>query len=132
VAVNKLYQTAMAGALGRKGYKALAGEPLYAALCRGLTFVWFAFTLLWFWSDWPTLRALWSAIGPEGVAVALLIAVLASSAVLEALNALRRKPDLGRADRPVRVAWASAQVTALWLIAAILAAPPPDIVYKTF
>ncbi len=55
VAANKLYQITMAQMLTRKRYRALAVKPVYIACCRGLTFTWFAFTLLWFWSSWQQL-----------------------------------------------------------------------------
>jgi D-alanyl-lipoteichoic acid acyltransferase DltB (MBOAT superfamily) len=133
VAGNKLYQTGMTQALGRKRYLALAGNPLYAAVCRGLTFVWFAFTLLWFWSNWSTIGRLWSFLGPAGAAAAVILAVALSAVVLEALRAVRRAAEACWMDRKyARVAWASAQATTLWLVVSILAVPPPDIVYQAF
>jgi alginate O-acetyltransferase complex protein AlgI len=133
VAGNKLYQTAMTQALARKRYYALSGNPLYAAICRGLTFVWFGFTLLWFWSDWTTIGRLWAFLGPAGATAAVILAVALSAAVLEALHAIRRAAEAWRTDRKyARVARASAQATMLWLVVSILAAPPPDIVYQAF
>lgn len=133
VAVNKLYQTGMTSALGRKRYLALGRNALYAAFCRGLTFVWFGFTLMWFWSDWKTLDRLWTFLGPAGSVAAFAIALFLSAAVLEALAALRRAARGWLTEgKYARVAYVSAQATALWVIAAILTAPPPDIVYKTF
>jgi hypothetical protein len=41
--------------LGRAGYKRLRESAFYRNVSRGLTFTWFSFTLLWFWSDWDTL-----------------------------------------------------------------------------
>jgi len=49
ISINKIWQLALTGGLGRKGYKALAQNPVYIAFGRGLTFSWFAFTLFWFW-----------------------------------------------------------------------------------
>ena len=46
VAMNKLYQIVMTNRLSRKGYRALCNHPVYRTLSRGLTFTWFAFTLL--------------------------------------------------------------------------------------
>jgi FkbH-like protein len=133
VACNKLYQTAMTKALGRKRYLALSGNAFYAAICRGLAFVWFGFTLLWFWSDWSTIGRLWAFLGPGGAAAAAILAVALSSVVLVALCAARRAAEAWRTDRKyARVAWASAQATTLWLVVSILAAPPPDIVYQAF
>jgi D-alanyl-lipoteichoic acid acyltransferase DltB (MBOAT superfamily) len=133
VAVNKLYQTFMTKSLGRKGYLALGRNPFYAAACRSLTFVWFGFTLTWFWSDWATLSRLWAFLGLTGSLAAFAIALCLSAAVLEALAAARRLSGAWLSEgKYARVVSLSAQATALWVIAAILAAPPPDIVYKTF
>jgi alginate O-acetyltransferase complex protein AlgI len=133
VAGNKLYQTAMTQALGRKRYLALAANPLYAAICRGLTFVWFGFTLLWFWSDWSTIGRLWIFLGPASAAAAVFLAVALSAAALQALHAIRRAAEAWRTDRRyARVIWASTQATMIWLVVSILAAPPPDIVYQAF
>ena len=133
VAANKLYQTTMTQALGRKRYLALAGNPIYAAICRGLTFVWFGFTLLWFWSDWSTIGLLWTFLGPAGAAAAVILAVALSAVVLEILRMGRRAAEAWQTDRKyARVAWASAQATMLWLVVSILAAPPPSIVYQAF
>jgi D-alanyl-lipoteichoic acid acyltransferase DltB (MBOAT superfamily) len=133
VAVNKLYQTFMTQGLGRKRYLALGKNPLYAAACRSLTFVWFGFTLMWFWSDWATLGRLWAFLGLAGSIAAFAVALCLSAAVLEALAAARRFSGAWLTEgKYARVMSAAAQATALWVIAAILTAPPPDIVYKTF
>jgi alginate O-acetyltransferase complex protein AlgI len=133
VAANKLYQTVMTQALGRKRYLALAGNPIYAAICRGLTFVWFGFTLLWFWSDWSTIGLLLTFLGPAGAAAAVILAVALSAVVLEILRMGRRAAKAWQTERKyARVAWASAQATMLWLVASILAAPPPSIAYQAF
>src|SRR5258708_37770208 len=50
VAANKLYQVTMTSGLSRKGYRALAANPTYAAWARGLPFTRFALTMVWFWS----------------------------------------------------------------------------------
>src|SRR5450755_4335504 len=62
VAVNKFWQVGLTSALGRKGYKELAKNPLYVAFGRGLTFTWFAFTLFWFWADWKQIHMIFSAV----------------------------------------------------------------------
>ena len=41
--------------MGRRGYKELAKNAIYVAFGRGLNFVWFAFTLFWFWGNWSRL-----------------------------------------------------------------------------
>jgi D-alanyl-lipoteichoic acid acyltransferase DltB (MBOAT superfamily) len=56
ISLNKLYQVLMARWLGRKHYSALRSHPLYVAAARGLTFTFFTFMLLWFWSSWTQLN----------------------------------------------------------------------------
>jgi D-alanyl-lipoteichoic acid acyltransferase DltB (MBOAT superfamily) len=52
VSGNKLYQILMTEWLGKKRYKQLCAGIMYRALSRGLTFTFFAFSLVWFWSNW--------------------------------------------------------------------------------
>jgi D-alanyl-lipoteichoic acid acyltransferase DltB (MBOAT superfamily) len=63
VSINKLWQLWLLCGLGRKRYKEIDGKILYSVFGRGLTFVWFSFTLLWFWSDWKQIRAIFAALG---------------------------------------------------------------------
>lgn len=138
VAVNKLYQVLMAKALGRKPYRQLGAQPLYRALCRGLTFTWFAFTLLWFWSDWTTLGRLWAAIGPLDVLASLGLLWLGATLVLELLvrmsAATDQTPSLAavRASPYARTVAVAAMVYVTVLAVYLLAAPAPSIVYKAF
>lgn len=134
VAVNKLYQVFMAGRLGKKGYRALSANPLYAAACRGLTFVWFGFTMLWFWGDWATIAALGSAIGWTGGLIVFAIALATMTLILSLYVALLKWIDGGMQTgwKNARVMLATVQLTAIWAFAAILAAPAPEIVYKAF
>ena len=82
VSANKLYQIATTRKLGRKRYRALCGRPAYAALSRGLTFAYFAFTLLWFWTAWPQLVAFAAPLGVAGAAAAFIcVAVVAALAL---------------------------------------------------
>jgi D-alanyl-lipoteichoic acid acyltransferase DltB (MBOAT superfamily) len=52
VARNRLYQLAMTRRLTPAGYERLCAHTVYRAVASGLTFTWFAFTLLWFWATW--------------------------------------------------------------------------------
>jgi D-alanyl-lipoteichoic acid acyltransferase DltB (MBOAT superfamily) len=139
VSVNKLYQLLMTKVLGRKGYKALANGAIYNVFARGLTFTWFTFTLLWFWSNWTQLASLMNATGPAAIAAAWAVVFLGSSVVLAIWEVSRTwllawqwgsAPILNsRYARTVRG-------TALLVIAIstllLLNAPAPDIVYKAF
>ncbi len=62
VAINKLWQLRLSRVMGSKGYKALAKNPVYNSVARGLTFSWFAFTLFWFWANWTQIGAVFSAL----------------------------------------------------------------------
>ena len=63
MSLNKLYQILLAKWLGRQGYKKLAAQPLYRALARGLTFTYFTFSLVAFWSTWKEMAILYSRLG---------------------------------------------------------------------
>lgn len=131
VAMNKLYQLVMAGRLGAKGYRKLGENPLYRAVCRGLTFTWFAFTLLWFWSDWKTLGHLAGALGGPGVVLALAAIWAVATVALEILTSVQRL--LSPAYRPeVRALAAGAMIYLIVVYTMILSAPPPPVVYKAF
>lgn len=132
VAGNKLYQIAMARWLGRNGYKELSSNPRYATLCRGACFTWFAFTLLWFWSNWEAIADLGGRLGAQGVLAAVAISVLAASAVLAALVAIQQKgANIGRSVF-WRTALASTQLVLLMSMTVLLESPAPGIVYKEF
>jgi len=139
MSINKLWQLWLARAMGRKGYKALASNPFYVALSRGLNFIWFAFTLLWFWSDWKQIDEIYSALSPAdwlGVAsTAWLVAasILAAWEWLRAaLLSIKAGGDPVLSNRYVRVAYASALGLVAFVVTILLAQPAPDIVYKAF
>ena len=139
VALNKLYQVLMQNRLGRKRYRALAANRLYHAVCVGLTFTWFAFTLLWFWSDWDHIGGLAATLGPMRLAVAGLVVLVGATAVLAAGEAVRGAalgvrwrdtPVL--VSRYVRTSWCTALAVVTVVVIVLLDAPAPDIVYKSF
>ncbi len=139
VSVNKLYQILMGRALGRKRYKTLAANPVYNMFARGLTFTWFTFTLLWFWSNWKQLGAIASALSLPSIVVSLLFTFIAASVLLEAWELLRNRllsiewnstPLL--LSRYTRTVWATALVVIAVATVLLLNAPAPDIVYKGF
>ncbi|MDB5887987.1 MAG: hypothetical protein JWM03_859, partial [Rhodocyclales bacterium] len=69
---NKLWQISMTRRLGKQRYKALAANALYAWLCTGLTFAYFALALTCFWTDMPQLLSLIHLLGVGGFVAALL------------------------------------------------------------
>lgn len=139
VSVNKLYQILMVRALGAKRYQALAARPPYAAVCRGLTFSYFALSLLVFWSNWRQLGDLWQRLGGTAVAAGVLGLFGAATILLsldEALQAysgawrLRGRPVLQ--SRYLRTAATTALAWATWFAMTIVNTPAPENVYKAF
>lgn len=49
--VNKCWQLFMTARLGKRGYKAVGGNPFYVYACRGSTFSYFAVALTCLWVD---------------------------------------------------------------------------------
>jgi D-alanyl-lipoteichoic acid acyltransferase DltB (MBOAT superfamily) len=138
VSLNKLYQVVMVKALGRKRFKLLDANTLYRAFSRGLTFTYFAFTLIWFWSNWEQMNHLASAL-TRGQEIAVWVAVwLGSSASLAAWDALRKlllRLEWDGASvlcaAPVRLAWA-AYLTLLALIASSIVTVSTPVLYQIF
>ena len=139
VSANKLWQVVMAQALGKKRYKALAGHLLYRTFARGLTFCWFAFTLLWFWSDWAGIHSIESSLA-VGQWMAIWAAIWLASSILLGVWEWMRSGLLGMqvmgepvlTTRYARVVYASALGTAAVFITLLLNSPAPGIVYKVF
>lgn len=139
VSCNKLYQLGMAGWLGRKGYRELAGRPLYRAVARGVTFAWFAFTLLWFWADWGQLAGLRAALRPDVLAAMWPALIVGATVVLAAWTGLfgaalglRLSGQSLAHSRYSRVVWNTALLAVSLGVLALLNAPAPPIVYKNF
>ena len=139
VAANKLYQVVMQRRLGRRPFRALQANYAYRVCARGLTFTWFAFTLLWFWSNWGQIGALAHQAGTAGSVLAFGVIFACATIVLEALEQARNAslhPIWGNApavrSRYVRTAWSTALVVVTVTVVTLLDSPAPDIVYKTF
>ena len=108
-------------------------------LTRGLTFTWFAFTILWFWSSWSQLEGFAQGMGSSGIALALALLLGIATVGLEALDRLgtwiRRRTLWGAAvaDSPyVRLALALDMVVIVAFAAIAIHAPPSQIVYQAF
>jgi alginate O-acetyltransferase complex protein AlgI len=139
VSMNKLFQILMTKFLGRKSYRSFSSQGLYVALSRGLTFSWFAFSLIWFWSSWPQANLLFATIGMKDLLAVWLVVWIAAAILLTAWEVL------WNAALSVRVGggallqsryWRTAWITALLVIAVGLVMlsnrPAPEMVYKTF
>jgi D-alanyl-lipoteichoic acid acyltransferase DltB (MBOAT superfamily) len=124
VAINKLYQTLPLHRI--PACRRVMRQAAYTAFCRGLTFTWFTFTLLWFWSSWAQLRA----IGWPLILASMLILLPAATL---ALTAMYQTPWPHRAlSRYARTARATALAVVILATNLVLSAPAPQIVYKAF
>ena len=139
MSLNKLWQIAMTRALGRKGYKAIAANPLYKDFGRGLNFIWFAFTLFWFWGSWKQIDSVFAALTvPEWFAVGL-AAWLGMTAVLALWEWLRTSflslettEDAPLRNRYARVVYASTLGLVVFIFTILLNQAAPAIVYRAF
>jgi D-alanyl-lipoteichoic acid acyltransferase DltB (MBOAT superfamily) len=138
VSVNKLYQIVLTQRIGRRAYKALAANLLYAAICRGLTFAWFGLTLFWFWSNWTQLHGFAERLGAAPLIIGFAV-VVASSVVLQAaiwvhagIDSIRFAGTALARSRYVRTAILTVAAVVLLVSGIVLNAPAPEIVYKTF
>jgi alginate O-acetyltransferase complex protein AlgI len=139
VSAVKFYQVLMTKWLGKKQYRAFSNNPVYNAFARGLTFTWFAFTLLWFWSSSTQLKTILKVVGPDGFVIACGVVFLGATLVLAAWEALREQLlSWRRNDTPIlttryaRTAWGTALIVITAAVIGLLNAPAPDIVYKGF
>ncbi len=139
VSGNKLYQVVMIKRLGAKGYRSLASNPVYVAISRGLTFTWFTFTLIWFWSQWDQIGKIYSALGPKEFVVVWVLILVASTVVLSIWEMVRAVALSVSSDANFWTTpryWKTARLTVLAFISVLVALlvemAPPDIVYKAF
>ena len=139
ISINKIWQLALTSGLGRKGYKALAKNPVYVAFGRGLTFSWFAFTLFWFWATWKQIDTVFTALSVLNW-LGVWLAVWLTATVLLALWEFARARLLSITafgapvftSRYARVVYASALGLGAFVMTVLLNQPAPDIVYKAF
>ena len=139
MSLNKLYQILMAKWLGRQGYKKLAAAPLYRALARGLTFTYFTFSLLWFWSSWKELAIFDSRLGVAEMLTVWFAIFVVSTVVLAAWEAARERLFSVRWDGApavdslyTRSAWSSGLAVLLLAVTLLTRQAAPDMVYKAF
>lgn len=139
VSINKLWQVMLAQFMGRKRYKALAGNTAYIALARGLTFSWFTFTLLWLWAGWKQIDGVYASLSVTAWAEVWLGIWLSATVTLAlwewlrgALLSIQAGGEPILTHRYARVVYASALGLAGVFITILLNAPAPGIVYKAF
>jgi D-alanyl-lipoteichoic acid acyltransferase DltB (MBOAT superfamily) len=139
VAINKIWQLSLTRGLGRKGYKALAANPVYIAAGRGLTFSWFAFTLFWFWAGWAQIKAAAGSLSPLqwlGVWTGVFLSATVVLAIWESMRAsllsIRTSEGPVLTSRNARVVYASVLCFAAFVLTILLNQPAPELIYKAF
>jgi alginate O-acetyltransferase complex protein AlgI len=139
MSVNKLFQIEMAKAMGKKQYKELSANWMYQAVCRGVTFTFLSFSLLWFWSNWNDLGKMSQTLQLPAQLLGWFLIFAASTIVLGAWEAARARAFHVKWEgqpvflsRYVRTVWDTGLVFVLVAVMAILSKPAPDIVYKGF
>jgi len=139
ISINKLWQMELARKVGRQRYRALAKNVVYIAFGRGLNFIWFAFTLFWFWNDWENIEIIFGSLSVADWIGVWSAAWLIATSVLALWEWLRAKLlSIGTAGEPVftsryaRMVYASALGLAALVMTVLLNQPAPPIVYKGF
>ena len=139
VSSNKLWQLGLANVLGRQEYKQLAKSSIYIALVRGLNFVWFAFTLFWFWANWKQIGEVFSALSLMQWLGVWLTVWLSATTVLALWEWLRAELLSIKAfgepvftNRYARVVYASVLGLVAFVMTFLFNQPVPGIVYKVF
>ena len=89
VALSQAYRIWLTAVFGRSATARLSKQPVYVFAVRGLPFSWVAFTLLWFWSDWPELSGYARKLGADGLAAAAVMLICGGCVALGVLQALR-------------------------------------------
>ena len=139
VSINKLYQIVMTKKLGRKTYKALSGQVIYNACARGLTYTYYSFCMLWFWSNWSQLSGFLRQLKAPALAGVWLVIFVTATVILSAWEFLRAwLLDLQWTGAPVlesrytRTVYVTFAVVMTAAVIKLVNAPPPQIVYKGF
>ena len=139
ISINKLWQIGLIRKLGRKGYKTLAGNPVYKSFGRGLNFVWFAFTLFWFWASWTQINSVFSSLTAIQWLGVALSAWLIATTVLAAWEELRKvllsmktRTEPVLTTRYARMVYASLFGLAIVVFTLLLDQAAPEIVYRAF
>jgi hypothetical protein len=129
----------MAKNWGRAKYKALASNPVYIAICRGLTFTYFTFTLLWFWSTWKQIKEIAHLLHVAGILGVLLVVFAVATGLLAVVEFARKRLLAIQWDgRPVLLSrycltvFDSALAGCSLAVGILLKVQPPEIIYKAF
>jgi len=138
VAINKLWQITLTHWLGFKAYRRVAANSVYVALGRGLTFTWFSFTLLWFWSNWDQIHELFVVLGASAWLTIWGSVWIGAAIVLSSWEWIRARLVTDQTTIKIltnhytRVVFATAISLLTFAVATLMSQPAPDIVYKAF
>jgi alginate O-acetyltransferase complex protein AlgI len=139
VSINKLYQILMVRMIGRKRYKALSNQPIYNAFARGLTYTYYSFCMLWFWSNWSQMAGFLRQLKAPALAGVWLLIFITATVVLSVWEALRSwllglewTGALLLENRYARTVYVTFAVVMTAAVIKLVNAPPPQIVYKGF
>lgn len=135
VSVNKIFQILMVRRFGRAGYRKMCDNLGSEVISRGLTFSWFAVTMLWFWSTWAQLGGIAAHVGVSNIAVSMGVLVVISGALWTGFARLEQNATAisGVLQSPYyRTAWCTALAVATVSITVALQTGAPHIVYKGF
>jgi alginate O-acetyltransferase complex protein AlgI len=139
VSINKIFEIVIMKRRGRPYYRTLCAQPMFAMFSRGLTFTWFAFTLLWFWSSWGELQDITHTAGPLNLFLGITLLIVLSAFALEAYErvmAWRRgmtaNASMPNSSRYMRIASYTALAVLTLTCTVFLNAPAPHVIYKAF
>lgn len=139
VATNQLYQIVLEKHIGKGRFKTLNSNAFYIAISRGLTFTWFTFTLLWFWTSWTEIHAMLEAVGLKGALLAWLLILVASTIFLSSYEFLRERvlailwnDSPAVLSRYSLTVFDTCLVVSSLVVVVLLNAPAPEIIYKAF
>jgi D-alanyl-lipoteichoic acid acyltransferase DltB (MBOAT superfamily) len=139
VSANALYQTFMTKRLGKAAYARFRENMFYRNVARGLTFTWFSFTLLWFWSDWDKLAESSAQLGAAVTVLIWPVLLVSSTLVLGiwflvfnwSLSVVERRGQF-LMSRYARTMFGTALFAITVSTTMLLNSASPPIVYKNF
>jgi alginate O-acetyltransferase complex protein AlgI len=139
ISANKLYQVFMVKRWGRTNYRNLSAKPVYQACCRGLTFTWYALSMVCFWASGGEATRLLNVFSGTAVVGCVLLLFLAATLCLSALTQARASllkvvwngTPLAT-SRCVRTVWATIMIFVCVAFAVLTKSPAPEIVYRAF
>jgi alginate O-acetyltransferase complex protein AlgI len=137
VTANKLWQTSMAGKLGRNGYKLLREKSFYKLASRALTLGYFALTLTTLWVDDAHLGLFFSRAGLTVFVAGYMVMVLLAAALIPACDDFYRLLDQAPTSRlflsdAARGGWSALLIFVLLYTIIQMNAGAPDFIYKGF